>query len=688
MDSIFNVNKPVKHTGRNGFDTSFSRVVSMRPSVVRPVKIYHTIPNSAYRINVADIVRTGALQTAAFLRGKQELDVYFVPYSQLYSRANDVVLERGEDHSVSITQLNSAAFPSVPLAGLILNATIPYIWLRFLQFYKEKITQYFEKNGSFPDAMAYNVDAIYTQFHSHFYSDSSVPINHNLIKDLYYNSSPTSTNWSDETMTEAFNNFISHIDSFDWLGADCLSLLSTCDYGDYYSTMKSYADKAYSIAYGEYEVAYDWLSDPDSWLGYLGSFLNHFKDFLKDFLILLDPDYDWYNSESQTRRVSLLNLVAYQKVWRDNYRDSICDDSSLYLYASNLDYETSQLLKTTLAPNVNVFENLRCLQTYLRPRLRAMRRDISNGIYPNPQFGDYGSTSELGNQELEGLNVSDEVGRSDTESAVAIQFALAMQRYRQTLLRAGTRTKDLLLAEFGVKSQYINDTYPHYVGSFSGDLELNRVSATSESGTYSVGDIAGNVFSSLQGNELEFTCNDHGCLVFCFSFIADPLHNAFGLSPFNLKLESYDFAKIDFENLGLSPVSSHLFTPFVQDSEDPNVVTSEPVTLGYGARYSEYKQNFDTVHDDFTTHCFVPYKQLGGQMHFELSVNGAASNYVLVRDVSQTVSLMKERSYLMPSCMDTIFKVLDTGFPEDNHFEVAMQFNIKAVLPMSTLGLI
>lgn len=686
MESIFNVNKPAKHVGRNGFDPSFSRVVSMRPSVVRPVKIYHTIPNSAYRINVADIVRTGALQTAAFLRGKQELDVYFVPYSQLYSRANDVVLERGDDNSVSISQLSGSKFPSVPLAGLIYNASIPYFWLRFISFVKEKISQYYSKNKSFPNGFDANVETFAQKFVDVFFLGSpSQPLN-TLMVDWYYNQAITTTHY-DVDEPGVLNIFLERIDSFDWIGADCLSLLSTCDYGDFYSTMKAYADKSLALAFHEWEELRDWTDDPRDWSGYQNSVISRFRQFILVFLEVLDPNYNPFAVQNDTKNVSLIALAAYQKVWKDNYRDSICDDSLIYLYASNLDYNDVDLAESVLAPCVPSYENLRCLQTFLRPRLRAMRRDISNGIYPNPQFGDYVETGDISSVS-DKLNIPEEGGAETGDSAVAIKFALAMQRYKQTLLRAGSRTKDLLLAEFGVKSNYINDTYPHYVGSFSGDLQLNRVSATSESGTYSVGDLAGNVFSSLEGNELEFTCNDHGCLVFCFSFIADPLHNAFGLSPFNLKLEPYDFAKDDFENLGLAPVSSHLFTPFVRKPDDPEAVTSIPVTLGFGARYFEYKQNFDTVHDDFTTHAIVPYKDSFGDVVFEWSPNGAASNYVIVRDLSQTISLLKDRAYLMPSCMDTIFKQLDSGLPEDNHFEVAMQFSIKAVLPMSTLGLI
>lgn len=676
MNSIFNFNKPVKHTGRNGFDNSFSRVIKMRPSFVRPVKAFDTVPNSSYKINVSDLVRTSALQTAAFLRGKQELDVYFVPYSQLYSRANDVVLSRGEDNSVSIASLNAHSFPSVPLYYLVYCASAPYIFLRIVKFFQSCINQAVELEHLWdvnrPIYLAKLANLFLT---NSYFCDHS---NHGLdlfvySKETYY---PYALTDGLKDYVKAFND---SVESSEFIGADSLQLLSTLDYGDYYSLFKDFMDKFFDsqdvqeIKAELYSVDWDYfLSCIVQILGVLCNQLDNL------FLQISNHSFDFRQpAQSDYKLVSLIHLAAYQKVWRDCYRDSINDESSVYLFACNLDRDFSVIQRISESEANNEF-----LFTFLRPRLRTMKRDLSNGIYSDTQFGEAPSSYDYDADEL---NIPGTLKPDTPNSAVSIKYVLAMQRYQQTLLRAGNRTKDLLMAEFGVKSHYIEDNYPKHVGSFDGVLDLNKVTATAETGTYSVGDLAGNVFSSLQGRELDFTCNDHGVLVFMLSFICDPLHNAFGLSPFNQKLETFDFYKEDFENLGLQPVSSSIFSPF-RFEDDGQTLTNDPKILGYSARYNEYKQQIDTVHDTFCTHMICPDPEDGSK--FTMSVNGVNSNYVLVRDLVQTLSSLKDRSYLMPSCMDTIFKSLDTGFPEDSHFDVALSVELKSILPMSTLGLI
>lgn len=677
MNNIFNFNKPVKHTGRNGFDNSFSRVIKMRPSFCRPVKAFDTVPNSSYKINVSDLVRTTSLQTAAFLRGKQELDVYFVPYSQLYSRANDVVLSRGEDNSASIASLSGSSFPKVPLHYLFYCASAPYIFLRFVKYYQSKLNA-FKEMHFFPSVtQPLYIDRLAHRFLGIAYGADHLKRAYDLFvytKESYF---PYSV---DDYMSHYVQAFNDSVESAEFIGADSLQLLSTLDYGDYYLLFKDFMDTFFEspeVTQNEQQL-YD--SDFGGFVSAMDSILYALQNDLRGlFHYISDDQFDFLQPAFEDNKfVSLVHLAAYQKVWRDCYRDSITDDSALYLFSFSLDRDFTGIQRIGESEANEEF-----LLTLLRPRLRTMKRDLSNGIYSDTQFGEAPSSY---NYDADALNIPDSLRPDNPGSAVSIKYVLAMQRYQQTLMRAGNRTKDLLMAEFGVKSHYIEDNYPKHVGSFDGALDLNKVTSTAESGTYSVGDLAGNVFSSLQGRELEFTCNDHGVLIFMLSFICDPLHNAFGLSPFNTKLETFDFYKEDFENLGLQPVSSSIFSPFVFDNEDGQTYTVKPKILGYSARYNEYKQQFDTVHDTFCTHMICP--SLITDAHYTMSNNGVNSNYVIVRDLVQTLSNLKDRSYLMPSCMDTIFKSLDTGLPEDSHFDVALSVELKSILPMSTLGLI
>ena len=122
MNNIFTgSNKPVKHVGRNGFDLSSFHAFSMRPSICRPVFFQATVPDSSYKINVTDLVRTNSLQTAAFVAGKQDLDVFFVPYRQLYDAFDHVVFGRG-DRNIIDAHLDGSEIPNTALSNILISS--------------------------------------------------------------------------------------------------------------------------------------------------------------------------------------------------------------------------------------------------------------------------------------------------------------------------------------------------------------------------------------------------------------------------------------------------------------------------------------------------------------------------------------------------------------------------------------
>lgn len=637
MNNIFNLPKPDKHVGRNVFDLSSSRVFSMRPSVMRPVYMIHTVPNSAYKIDCADLVRTGALQTAAFLRGKQELDWYFLPYSQILTNANNIILGRGDDFSPAMQVPSSV--PTFYLTSLIQYAAFPYVAMRYLQANPLVMLQDWERFL----ADWFNVaSAVVTQ-----------SVAHKMFRLCVY----------DDVSVGQYGKGLSPRD-LNWIGADVLALLAACGYGDYYRPFKAIMDNAISEGFTGDEIR----AEVDK--------------FLKTF----DAQY---NTTTQlgvnSKRVNLLNLVAYQKIWKDYYRDSLNDNSPLYEYASNTDLERASAaggvtLSDYLTSAVNVESDIPLL-TYLRPRLRMFKKDLSCGLYADTQLGDIPTTSDVEeSSEVVPLPAADSQGNS----AYAMRYVYAMQSFREMLLRAGSRTRDVLKAQFGVESRYIQDTYPHYLGSFDGSIELNKVSATSDSGDYSVGDLAANAFSSINGNTINFTCNDYGILVGVLSFVSDPLINAFGTDPFVRKSKQFDFYHEEFANLGLTPVESSIFSPYTIGSS--GVVTPSTVILGYAARDFEYKCQNDLVYDSFTTDYLVP-SSLGNSIVSLLDVPAADSNYVVVKSQSQILSALRTRSYQFPDVMDTIFKSEDSGSPEDSHFKVAVTANISAILPMPVSGM-
>lgn len=639
-NTIFSNNKPVHHPSRTAHDLSSTHAFSMRPAVLRPVIYQDTVPNSAFRINCTDLVRTSALQTAAFLRAKHELDFFFVPFNLINPCFNDVVFQRSDvNNPILSDNVGQGSLPLVNLSNVYRLALLPYLFDLCVR-YDEPV---FEKTGGHISIYLFQ-QALRTVDSFSWNNDFTV-----LQNACCYRSCVISD----------MLNMGELVDS-DFIGADVFALLDTCGYPNIVPYIDSY-----------FIEWYDNLTDS--------------SDVNEELPILFDNLFNGFLSTSAFEEcdVNPMRLFAYQKIFIDRYRDSVIDNNPSYPYAA---YVYSDDLSDS---NFNLSSIICPLYTWLRPRLRTYKKDLFTGVYPSAQFGNPSSLNEFAAHpeyyNKDGLNLpSDSTSAPNMNSAIAIRATLAMQKYRETLLRAGNRTKDLMKSEFGVESKYINETYVQYLGSFSGNLDLNKVSATAETGSYSVGDLAANVFSSLSGDTIEFTCNDYGVIVGVMSFIPEVLNNSFGISPFNIKSNPLHYFHDAFDDLGLQPVSSDTASFMSQQIVDNRpIISHTPSVLGYSARYNEYKQNLDIAHDSFCTNAF--------RFHDGISTysprSGFNSNYVLVRPIQQTLSGLRDRNYVMPSVFDTIFVSRDTGLFEGYHFDVILDCSINAVLPMSNLGL-
>lgn len=640
--SILSNNKPQAHLGRTSHDLSSTHAFSMRPAVLRPVIVQDCVPDSAFRINASDLVRTTALQTAAFLRGKHELDFFFVPYNQIYSHFNDIVLERGDEKS-PVFGVTPEEIPTFSLEHLYFIASIPYVFFRYVSFLNSHL------NLFQPSLKLMLRDAF-----SRYFDSSSDELTQLFLSECCYNTLP---DWT-------------HIyDQYAFVGYDVLALLDTLGFANYGSTVVSICDNVETDLLEHYDPA---------------TSANDYTLFLRRVIEVLqysiqgmfgNGNFSFEDGTTASKYVSLLRLFSYQKIFYDRFRDEVFDTDPLYRYAFSMDYDFSSIHYSPFPSSVNY--NRFPLLTFLRSRTRMVKKDIVTGLFPSAQYGKSASMEDIDSMDV--LNIT----HSEVPvEAPNIRFALAMQKYRETLLRAGSRSKDVLKAMFGVESHYINDTYVRYLGSFSGALELNKVSATAESGTYSVGDLAGNVFSSINGNMIEFTCNDYGCIIGVMSFFPELLHNNFGLSPHVLKNLPLHFFKSAFEDLGLQPVSSSIISISDYDSENLEPVPGDK-TLGFSARYNEYKTNLDFAHDQFGKR-FIEFGSPYGTIN---TVDGFNSNYVVTRSVFEDLSINSNRNYLLPDCMDSIFASLDTGDITNYHFDVILDVQINAVLPMSNLGL-
>lgn len=99
--------KPSANLGRNAIDLSHRNVFTANFGELLPCCCIETVPSDDYlEIKPADLVRAMPLVTSPFLRAKQHIDFWFVPYSALWSRFNEFMVDKSEPASSAFNERN------------------------------------------------------------------------------------------------------------------------------------------------------------------------------------------------------------------------------------------------------------------------------------------------------------------------------------------------------------------------------------------------------------------------------------------------------------------------------------------------------------------------------------------------------------------------------------------------------
>ena len=116
--------KPKANIGRNAFDLSHRSVFTANFGELLPCCCIETVPsNDEIIIKPADLVRAMPLATSPFLRAKQHIDFWFVPYSAIWSRFNEFMVDKSEPSSAALNDKMYLPFVSLSDFVGIMNST-------------------------------------------------------------------------------------------------------------------------------------------------------------------------------------------------------------------------------------------------------------------------------------------------------------------------------------------------------------------------------------------------------------------------------------------------------------------------------------------------------------------------------------------------------------------------------------
>lgn len=117
---------------KNWFDMSHHAIFSDSIGLLSPVMTMETIPGEKYKISIDSFCRSQAVNTSSFMRIKENYDVFFIPYHQLYSYADQFFSQVSNyNSSVLASNMQSVVPQRLPLFSPRVFSQGGALWEKF-----------------------------------------------------------------------------------------------------------------------------------------------------------------------------------------------------------------------------------------------------------------------------------------------------------------------------------------------------------------------------------------------------------------------------------------------------------------------------------------------------------------------------------------------------------------------------
>ncbi len=462
------------------------------------------------------------------------------------------------------------------------------------------------------------------------------------------------------------------------------------------------------------EVGSDYVQDVLKLLTYLGygDFLRLYKQNNGVVSNIIDT-IDNYN-------VSLLPLLAYQKIYFDFYRNSQWEVNQANAY--NVDYMSAT------STNISDYLGVSSIDStgIFNLRYANFAKDILIGLLPSAQYGDAASirTNSTGSLSIArnainlgevGLQSSgkevkivsvdnqqygivgsknaavddpvstleiknnDPISASISQidmalSALDIRNLMATQKWRE-VANSGDRTyRDQVKKHFGVELPAVLDNNCTYISGWKGTITINEVVNQNLSEANQQTDIKGKGVGSFNGNNFEFDVKEHGIILGIYHS-APMVDYSFTAPSRQLQtINIADFFIPEYDKLGFEEVKSSDFfdTKLAQ--------LNSPITLGFAPRYWMYKTATDQVNGIFRTSLpqwVAPFDQ----RYFYAALS---------RPLNQLPKLTYKFFKVNPSILDDIFGVQafsGTNQIDNDQLLISLDMSVFATRNMDFSGI-
>lgn len=555
-------------TSKNSFDLSHRNLFTAKVGELIPCSVFELNPGDTINLDTSYFTRTAPLDSAAYTRLRENVQFFFVPYSQLWKYFDSQVM--------NMTSTSNGADISRVATGLTSNSKIttqmPFVQYKALH---EELTA--QANAGIDSLSSTSVLNSALNNNGEYRWACSAK----LLQMLGYG------NFPEQNFGIASNQAHYKLDTFGASGSADTQLnlnLSIFRLLAYHKVCNDHYTYRQWQPYNAYLCNVDYLV-PDKSGSLDISNLLPWKNKLsgKENLTLLDMRFsnlplDYFNGVLPTPQFGSESVVNLN-LGNASGTASISGSTSVDHHVPNSYSVLLSAHDDSVVGNTN-FSNLS--SDHL-----GHVTDGSDGIYVQYNHNHTLSGSATINTALSGQL-----------SIAALRQATALQKYKEIQLANDSDFVSQIEAHFGVTPKH-SDTVSYFLGGASSMIDINpQVNSNLADWTQS------NAIKAAplgQGHaKIKFTADTYGIVLGIYRCVPVLDYAHVGVDRTLLKTDASDFVIPELDSIGMQQtVVGELCMPSFHDGYSSILQVKPSTSYGYAPRYSEYKTSFDRYNGEF-----------------------------------------------------------------------------------------
>lgn len=559
-------------TSKNSFDLSHRNLFTAKVGELIPCSVFELNPGDTINLDTSYFTRTAPLDSAAYTRLRENVQFFFVPYSQLWKYFDSQVM--------NMTSTSNGADISRVATGLTSNSKIttqmPFVQYKALH---EELTAQANAGIDSLSSTAVLNSALNNNGEYRWACSAK------LLQMLGYG------NFPEQNFGIAPNQTHYKLDTFGASGSADTQLnlnLSIFRLLAYHKVCNDHYTYRQWQPYNAYLCNVDYLV-PDKSGSLDISNLLPWKNKLsgKENLTLLDMRFsnlplDYFNGVLPTPQFGSESVVNLNL-------GNASGSASINGTTSSSDYSTGS----------GVWSYLFNSHTGERVAAATSFSSDSNGAFyaTNPQGSHEVSLDSPHTHTFKG-SASINTALSGNLSIAALRQATALQKYKEIQLANDSDFVSQIEAHFGVTPKH-SDTVSYFLGGASSMIDINpqinsNLADWSQSNAIKAAPLG-------QGHaKIKFTADTYGIVLGIYRCVPVLDYAHVGVDRTLLKTDASDFVIPELDSIGMQQtVVGEICMPSFHDGYSSILQVKPSTSYGYAPRYSEYKTSFDRYNGEF-----------------------------------------------------------------------------------------